>query len=308
MSVKVKLMQKNGIMVMNLAKEFINYNVGERICTVAKYSEKYDTARGTIQSALKFLQQNRAIDLDARGHLGTFLTFINYERLLEFADIKAIVGVMPLPYSKLYEGLATGLYKTFLSNKLPSSIAYMRGANSRLDALQAGRYDFAVISKLAADYSINEGANIEIVMNFGQYTYVKEHALIFNKPSCSSIINGMKIGIDRTSIDHYLLTLSQCEGKKVELIDLPYNQIVAKVLCGDLDAAVWNIDEINERKIDIKYYALENDKFHKEDTEAVMVVDKYKSEISSILKNFLNKDEILVWQNKVLTGEITPNY
>lgn len=308
MSVKMKLMQKNGIMAMNLAKEFINLNEGDRINTVAKYSEKYNTARGTVQCALKLLQEDRAIGLEARGHLGTFLTFIDQKKLLEFTDIKTIVGVMPLPYSKLYEGLATGLYKTFLSNKLPISIAYMRGANSRLESLQGGRYDFAVISKLAAEYSINNGADIEIIMNFGKYTYVTEHALIFSDSSNSSIKNGMKIGIDRNSIDHYLLTLAQCEGKKVELVDLAYNQIISKILSGDIDAAVWNIDEINERKLGIKYYTLQNDKFDKEDTNAVMVVNRNRTEIVSILSRFLSKEEILDWQNKVLTGEITPNY
>ncbi len=308
MSVKMKLMQKNGIMAMNLAKEFINLNEGDRIGTVANYSEKYNAARGTVQCALKLLQENKAIGLEARGHLGTFLTFIDQKKLLEFTDIKTIVGVMPLPYSKLYEGLATGLYKTFLSKKLPISIAYMRGANSRLESLQGGRYDFVVMSELAAEYSINNGADIEIIMNFGKYTYVHEHALIFSNPINISIKDGMKIGIDRNSIDHYLLTLAQCEGKKVELVDLAYNQIISKILSGDIDAAVWNIDEINERKIGIKYYPLENDKFNKEDTEAVMVVNKNRTEITSILTRFLNKKEILDWQNKVITGEITPNY
>ena len=140
---------------------------------------------------------------------------------------------MPLPYSKLYEGLATGLYKTFSSKKLPVSIAYMRGAESRLESLLSGRYDFVVMSKLAAQHSISNGANIEIIMNFGKYTYVSEHALIFNDPSNNCIKDGMKIGIDKTSIDHYLITMNQCNGKDVELIDLAYNQIISKVLSGD---------------------------------------------------------------------------
>lgn len=308
MSVKFRLMQKNGITTMKLANEFINLNVGDRINTVEKYAEKYDTARGTVQSALKLLKDEKAIGLAARGHLGTFLTFIDQKKLLEFADIKTIVGVMPLPYSKLYEGLATGLYKTFSSKKLPVSIAYMRGAESRLESLLSGRYDFVVMSKLAAQHSISNGANIEIIMNFGKYTYVSEHALIFNDPSNNCIKDGMKIGIDKTSIDHYLITMNQCNGKDVELIDLAYNQIISKVLSGDIDAAVWNIDEINERKINIKYYPLENDTFNKRDTEAVIVANNNRIEIINILNKFLSVDEILKWQNKVLTGEITPNY
>lgn len=55
------------------------------------------------------LQENGAIKLESKGHLGTFLIAKNTAILLAFAGITSIVGVMPLPYSKRYEGFATGL-------------------------------------------------------------------------------------------------------------------------------------------------------------------------------------------------------
>lgn len=305
---KTSLMQKSGIIVMKLAQEFIGMEVGYRIDTVANYSERYDTARGTVQSAIKLLQDNKAISLEARGHLGTFIIGINYEKLLEFTDINSIVAVMPLPYSKLYEGLATGLYKTMHKSNVPFNLAYMRGARSRINALKKGRYDFAIVSKLAAKKSIEDGMDISIIIEFGLFTYVSEHALIFNNAIKRSIEDGMKIGIDRTSTDHSILTLKQCEGKNVELIELAYNQIVAKVISGEIDAAVWNIDEILERKINIKYYPLENNELNNIDTEAVLVMDNNKTELGEFIKRFLSKEEVLMYQKKVISGELTPNY
>jgi hypothetical protein len=301
-------MQKSGIIVMKLAREFITLNVGDRIDTVANYSEKFNTARGTVQNAIKLLMDNKAVDLEARGHLGTFITFIDYKKMLEFTDINSIVGVMPLPYSKLYEGLATGLYKTMEKSKIPFSLAYMRGAKSRMDAMNKGRYDFAIVSKLAANESMAEGMKINIVMEFGEYTYVSEHALIFNNPLKKCIEDGMKIGIDRTSIDHSILTLKQCEGKEVKLVDLAYNQIVSKVISGEIDAAVWNIDEILERKINIKYYPLSKNEFSNMDTEAVLVMNNRDAELGSFITRFLDRKDVLSFQKKVVLGEITPNY
>lgn len=308
MNVKTSLMQKSGIIVMKLSQDFIGMEVGDKIDTVANYSERYETARGTVQSAIKLLQDNKAILLEARGHLGTFITGIDYKKLLDFTNRNSIVGVMPLPYSKLYEGLATGLYKTMYKSRIPFNLAYMRGAKSRIDALKNDRYDFAVISKLAAKQSIQEGMDISIVMEFGLFTYVSEHVLIFNSPLKKNIEEGMKVGIDRTSTDHNILTLKQCEGKDVELVDLAYNQIILKVISGEIDAAVWNIDEILERKINIKYYPLEKNELNNIDTEAVLVMNDSKKELRSFIKRFLIKEEILMDQKKVISGEVIPNY
>ncbi|SKA97183.1 Helix-turn-helix domain-containing protein [Caloramator quimbayensis] len=308
MNKKLILMQKSGIIVMKLAQEFIGMEIGDRIDTIANYSEKFKTARGTVQNAIKYLEDNKAIYLEARGHLGTFIVDIDYKKLMHFTDINSIVGVMPLPYSKLYEGLATGLYKTMLKSGIPFSLAYMRGAKSRIEALKKNRYDFAIVSKLAAQKSIEEGLDINIVIEFGEFTYVNEHALIFYNPFKKDIEDGMKVGIDTTSIDHSILTLRQCEGKNVQLIELPYNQIIAKIISGEIDAAVWNIDEIFERKINIKYYPLFNNNLNKMDTEAVLIMNNNKKELESFLKRVLSKEEVLDYQKRVVRGEITPNY
>ncbi|MEK6265513.1 MAG: hypothetical protein N2B06_12230 [Clostridium sp.] len=308
MNVKMSLMQKSGIIAMKLAHQFIGMEVGDRIDTVAKYSEKYETGRGTVQSAIKLLQDNKAIILDVRGHLGTFITGIDHKRLLDFTDRNSIVGVMPLPYSKLYEGLATGLYKTMYKSNIPFNLAYMSGARVRIDALENDRYDFAIVSKLAAKQSIEEGVDINIVIEFGLFTYVSEHVLIFNNPLKKNIEDGMKVGIDKTSTDQSILTLKQCEGKTIELIDLAYNQIMSKVISGEIDAAVWNIDEILERKINIKYYPLEKNNLNYEDTEAVLVMKGNKNELRNFIKRFLSKEEILMYQKKVVSGEVIPNY
>ena len=80
MEIKSKLMQKIGIMSANLSNEFIQLDVDDRIPTVAFLSEKYETARGTVQSSLKLLQDYGAIKLESRGHLGTFITYIRSSR------------------------------------------------------------------------------------------------------------------------------------------------------------------------------------------------------------------------------------
>jgi hypothetical protein len=308
MDIKMQLMQKNGIVAIKLARELMTMAVGDRISTVAGYAEKYDSARGTVQSALKLLEEHKAISLEPRGHLGTFISFIDYKTLWQFTDLGTIMGVMPLPYSKLYEGLATGLYKTMKEKEIPFSLAYMRGAETRLEALDAERYDFAIVSKLAAMHSIKNGSDLDIAVEFGKCSYVNEHALVFADEKKKKIEDGMKVGIDRTSIDHYLLTLKQCEGRKVQFVDLAYNQIIVKIGNKEIDAAVWNIDEILERKLEINYRTLDDNFFSGEDTEAVITVNRNDYGVKNLLAQFINSEEVRKYQRQVVEGEIIPNY
>lgn len=308
MNVNTQLMQKNGIVAMNLAREISTMKVGDRLNTVAEYASIFNTARGTVQLAIKLLEQNNAIILEHRGHLGTYIKYIDYKVLWEFSGFGTIIGVMPLPYSKRYEGLATGLYKVASNNNIPFGLAYMRGAGARVQALQSGRYDFAVISKLAARNVIEKGMDIDIAMEFGYFTYVNSHAVIFSDQSKSEIEDGMRVGIDRSSIDHCLLTLKQCEGKDVVFVDLMYNQIITKIKSGELDAVVWNIDDILEKRLNIAYYPLDYNKTDIENTEAVLIVNRNSNGIKNLIEHFIDKETVIMLQKQVIDGLIVPSY
>ena len=95
-------MSKNGLATKTIAKEFIKISLGEKVPTVSELSELFNLPRGTVQNALKTLQELEVIRLETKGHLGSYLIRKNTKLLLEISDIKGIVGTMPLPYSKRY--------------------------------------------------------------------------------------------------------------------------------------------------------------------------------------------------------------
>lgn len=306
-----QLLTKNGIAVLRLAREFISYRPGDRIETVGDYAEKLNMGRGTIQSALKYLEESGAVRLEPRGHLGTFIESIDYKKLWEIADLKSITGVMPLPYSKRYEGLATSLYKAFEKANIPFNMAYMRGGYKREEALEQGKYDFAVMSKLAADLIISTGKDLEIVIDFGKYSYVAGHKVLFASRDKNKIENGMKVALDSSSVDHFILTCYECEGIDVEYVELKYNQILKSLMDGKIDAAIWNIDEIIDRGIDIPFYDLKNPKVAKlneDDTRAVIVVKRSNWGIGGILRHIIDMEYVSEIQKKVIEGEILPSY
>lgn len=305
--VKNLIMNKNGLVSMTLAKILLQLKVGDKIPTFSELSEETSVARGTLQSAMKLLTQTQAITLESRGHMGTFLMHKNMKTLLEFANITSLVGVMPLPYSKHYEGLATGIISAMENEyDIPVNMAYMRGARKRLSLLMEARYDFALVSKLAFLDSVNQGAEIRIVKEFGPKSYLSNHVIVLNDQNAKGIEDGMRIGIDKDSIDQTNLTYHVTKDHKVKYINLNYNQILNKLKSGEIDAAVWNEDEIRESYPGIKYIQIEG--IDENDTIAVIVARSSATELCNLLTQMINVDTVLSIQHLVAHGKMIPRY
>jgi hypothetical protein len=307
---KGKLMQKVGIITQKAATRLVYYEEGDRIPTVGEFSNEIGASQGTMQAALSLLQEEKAVTLLSKGHLGTFITAIDRIKLLEIAGLKTIVGVMPLPYSKKYEGLATGIFVVLEENGLDVALAFMRGSNNRLRGLEEGRYDFAVMSQLTAQYYIDAGENIRIIKTFGGYSYVGKHVLLMRDDSSGNMDNfdNCKVGIDNSSVDQKTLTMNYFANKNVEYVPLVYSQIISYLRSGIIDAAIWNLDDIDLAGNHLHYRSLEDKNLDIGDTEAAVVCLTDNSLVYEVLKRMLDIDKVLEFQKNVLADKIMPRY
>ena len=194
---------------------------------------------------------------------------------------------MPLPYSRKYEGLATGIITT-MENKhgIPMTLSYMRGAKNRIAMVLENRYN--------------------IVCEFGEGTYCSSHVIVFHDAHIKDIQDGMRIGIDRDSIDQSDITKRACGMKKVEFIPVESNNLLRLVQNGEIDAAVWNEDEIIDKMSKINYVKVTID--DNDDTNAVIVTNGKSPEMTELLRQMLDVKETLTIQNLVLDGIVTPSY
>ena len=307
MKLHEQLLSKNGLATVKLSKELLKYSIGDRLPTVSEFTETLGLVRGTEQNAMKNLIDSEAIRVESKGHLGSYLVKKNTKMLLNYAGIDSLVGAMPLPYSKRYEGLATGLIAS-MENKynIPINLAYMRGAKSRLAMMIQGRYDFAIVSRYAAEEFAKEHDEIEIAVSLGNGSYLSDHVIMFHNSKDTEIKDGMKIGIDSTSLDQRNLCEYVCRGKNVEFVELEYSTILTRVMEGEIDATVMNIDEALDKKIKINYQEIKGGP--KTNTEAVIVVSKAESELSYLLRELVDRETVLNVQKLVLEGRITPSY
>lgn len=303
------LYSKNGLAAKYIARELIDISAGERIPRVSDFTDKLGLGRGTVQGALKVLEDMRAIKLESRGHLGTFLLKRDLNLLYEIAGIGPVIGVMPLPYSRKYEGLATGIIEIFEKINKRTGLAYMRGAIPRVEALKSRRYDFAIMSLLAAEEAITKFEGLEISKTFGTGSYVTAHKIFFSNSSFTEITDGMRVGIDYSSVDQAEITLLECEGKKVELVEAGYMQLFSMLTKGMIDAAVWNADE--EKTLQTfpssEFHSPKARELAAKATTAAIIVETTRTRIKEQLE-LLDTIEVIQIQQEVVTGKKYPHY
>ena len=302
-------LMKKGQVVRRLSSSLMKLKIGDRLPSISEFQEEYGVSRGTIQNAIEFLKELGAFEMTSKGRLGSFLTGINYSILQEYAFSETIIGTMTLPYSKLYEGFATGIYEAFQEANLPLNIAYIRGAKERIKSVATQMYQFAVVSKFAAEEAKRSGEPIEIIAEFGDKTYLSDHVLLLRDAELQGLKNNMKIGIDFDSIDQYRLTEKLINGLDIQLVEVNGSQIINALRTGVIDAGVWSIDEIKDKGYnDINWVKIPEIYRDASMSTTVIVGHKDNEVIKAMFNNRINKNLILITQKSVAQGKQLPQY
>lgn len=300
---------KNGLAAQKIAMTLLTVNEGERIPRIEDFVSALRLGRGTIQASLGLLEDVGAIRLESRGHLGTFLLEKNNAELWKITGNSSMIGVMPLPYSRKYEGFATGFTEVFKNHGIPFNLAFMRGAENRINSLLHQNVDFAIVSYWAAESACRSHADLQIAKTFGKKSFVGGHGIFFANQRKFEMVDGMRVGIDYTSIDQQRLTMFECEGLDVEFVTINYMQMFQYLKSGKIDAAVWNLDETHLYP-ELGVHELRSNSARQladQFSEAAMVINKNRNDVSSIMEGF-SEDVITQIQQLVEKGEKIPYY
>lgn len=307
-----KLLTRQGLLARNLARRLIGNKVGDRVPGVADLAQDSGVGYGTVQEAMRLLDDVGAASFRRRGAQGTVLEEVNDEVLWELASAGALAGGLPLPYTRRYEGLATGLFTSLAGAGVPINLSFMRGGVPRLEALLAGGLDFAVTSVFTAEAFAEDNPDaIEVALRLGPGTYVSKHQTIFGDPRNERLEAGMRVGIDRDSVDQSRMTEMEIEevDGEVELVPLTYTQLLRELEVGELDAAVWNSEDINGSRF--KVVPLRSPKARDlsgSNTAAAVSVRADDDFTARILGTKLHAEQLLGVQQEVLDGTLVPRY
>lgn len=290
-------------MLTTLARYLLGEKCGNRLKTIDELAAECHSSVGLTQAALKTLESSGAIRIERRGRNGSYLVDMDNRTLLKHVDINNVVCAMPLPYTRLYEGLASGLKAQF--DGIPFYYAHMRGADIRVECLLNGVYDMAVVSRLAAEsYLAQDGLRITLAL--GPHTYVGEHQLICRKGESADV---KRVGLDNRSADQKIMTEACFGNRDVELIDMPYHESLQRIAKGDVDAVIWNVvAEAELAVLGLEATPLTNDPQFLQATEAVVLTRAEDYAMQQLLRAVVNKEALLAHQQRVANGEQEPSY
>ena len=302
------LYQKLGITINQIAQDFMGRERGDRIPSISEYQAHLQVARGTIQNALNYLKDERAIVLRNRGTLGTYIEHIDYSKLQQACIIKSILGIMPLPYSSNYQGIATALYDAL--SELDCNLAYVRGSEERIRMVEQGVYQFALCSQAAAEKMIADGSKIKVVLNFGKESYLTKHVLLLRDPKANGVEDGMRIAYDKSSLDQRMLIYTLTKKKKnIRYIDIRSHQTITAIAEDRIDAGVWNYDEIVEGNYkDLHMISLDNFEETDEFNRAVLIIRRGEDAVEQILMKYIDVNKVHDIQELVRQGKIIANF
>ena len=119
----------------------------------------------------------------------------------------------------------------------------------------------------------------------------------------------MKIAIDYSSIDQRLLTKAIIKDEQVEYVEMQGHQIIAALQMGQIDAGIWNFDEIRDKNHQgLHYVPLTESEMEKDMSTSVIITQKDDFSMKAFFQKSVDKKKILSIQKDVCDGKLIPQY
>jgi hypothetical protein len=316
---------KNELAAQRIAVDLLGRGEGERLPAALRYQELLGVGSGTVQKALKDLASVGAVRTRARGHRGTYIVELRTDKLWAIAGLGPVTGVMPLPNSTEWAGLATGLRSEFERLGIPLQALYVHGSYRRAALVAEGKADFAILSREAAAHA-SAGGGRWLTLDFGPGTYYSDGSLVVllrpgleeadGTAQAGPVGTGravLRVGLDSGSFDHTRLTRAEFpEESGFRYVGCAYHHVPAAVAEGRIDAAVWNRTML---AIPLEVVGVAVRPLQRAETvamsrslgHAVLLSREARPEVGSVLAR-VDRVAVRETQARVLTHKILPMY
>src|SRR3546814_4948625 len=112
-----------------VARALLATEIGDQIPTTTDLAKQAEAGHGTIQTALRSLEDVGAVRTTAHGSFGRRVVEHDLKLLWNATGRGALTGVMPLPESREFAGLATGLASLADQCGVPLQLLFRQGSN-----------------------------------------------------------------------------------------------------------------------------------------------------------------------------------
>ncbi|QNA93567.1 YhfZ family protein [Microbacterium sp. Se63.02b] len=222
-----------------LARVLLTREVGQRIPTVQDLQHTSRAGAGTVVKALRSLQDSGAVTLSSHGHQGTLVVSRNVGQLWREAQLGNFSLIMPPPGPVEQHGILEALQEPLARQGVPVVVSALAGARRRLERLHLESADAVVTSAGAFERHRDDFPGLRS-LDLGESTFYSPGSLVVVEGPKPVRGRRLRVGIDRASHDHQLLTETEFADRDVEFVDWRFVSAPAAVLRGRVDAAIWH--------------------------------------------------------------------
>ena len=288
-----------------VARALLSLQIGQQLPTTRDLTVKAGAGSGTIQVALQSLEDAGLVVTTAHGRQGRRLVSSKVPALWEASGRGPLTGVMPLPESREFAGLATAISATASMANLPLQLLFRQGGNTRSKYLDSELVDFSVSSEGAARESLETRSTLPL----GSHTYYAKDSVVVITAKNRKPHPTDRVAIDRNSADHTMLTTA--EFPHADLVDVPYLFIAEAVATGEVDAAVWHRTTSSPlmTAVGLSIHELSNPDARRDGySEGAIVWRSKDNGVERLLRDLIDLDMLRAIQKEVMDGLRVPQF
>lgn len=306
--------QKNGLIIMRLARDLYTMEPGQYMDTIANYSEQTKTGRGTIQKAISHLVDSGAVSLSKQGHKGTMVTGLDRERLWELTGWNTLFVVGPLPMGKYLTSMVGALDYALRKSGVPYTLGFSSAAHNRLGSLNAGRYSAALTSALGVSSSREQYQNVEVAVSLKGCVYGDPYALIYSAGESSAPWRGMRLAIFIRSAEQMFLARELKKRYSIEVVELTSSEALSALKSGQVDGLLSRLSTfraaLRSKSRNFNFHVLDLSFLgHAEEEKLpVLTVSRANYGLSKLIQWVFVPSEVEKYQRQILSGELDTLY
>lgn len=224
-----------------IARTILSLGLANRLPTTPWFQDVLGIGSGTVQKALQELKKSGAVKLVARGHQGTFIVSWHFALLWDAARLPPVHMLLPPRGSQEATLIASAFVQQCSQWDIVGTVEYLRGARSRLAALEQGKVDIVLLSSGSAEMLLADATahGLEL-FEVGNGSYYRPGSLVVVEKSGAPAKARRRIGIDFHSSDHQRLTRAQFAAEACDFVEVDFTLLPRLVFLDEIDCGVWH--------------------------------------------------------------------
>lgn len=243
MLIKKYVRNKQTIITSRLARTFLMAKEGDSIPTISDFSQIFGVGSGTVQSAIQLLKLEKAIEVEAKGFLGTYITKLDYKKLWELSEFGVLLGLLPLSTDGEINAIVKKITVPFQEQNIQMHISFMPGSVNRVNTLINEKCDFVVISELAYTEAKKDGQKIEKVTDLGEGT--DEAGLLIKSGNSIDLEKEHEVGVHLDSYEYEAIVKKIDKKNKIKIYYKEPEEIIRALIQNEIHWAIVSKSEIH---------------------------------------------------------------